>query len=585
MLIYGERVRREAPGAMLERIEALLAGADAEPLWILRHERRVAALIEAGRLAQGLADAAFAERGFDAPSPAADAAMALARAIAAEVMASLSSRKVARPPSPSSRPERSGEPGPRGGARASWVPDRPFRAPGMTELVRGRAMPRAVEVKAPEGYAYYAVYPETYGLAARGTRFEAPPAVLGLRSIGTSLAAIVGAAANARNVVTARPCGHPFSRELKLSDELVRTLTAPVAVVDEGPGLSGSSFGAAGDLLERLGVPAERRWFFPSHLGGPGPKSCERHRRRWAGAQKRLVTFEDYALPALPGWFEDLVGLPLGPLEDLSGGAWRTALNVEAPVHAAQERRKYLLRTSKGEFLLKFSGLGATSSEKLRRAQALHAAGFAPEPLALRHGFLLQRWMGQARPPTDREAVMDVLGRYLAFRARRFPAAPEDGAAPGELVGMAAYNAGQLIGEAAADAVRGRLAPLLSARLRPVRIDGRMHAWEWLALPDGRILKADVLDHDDAHDLVGCQDVGWDVAGAWVELGLTQDEAGRLCRRAGADETLLAAFEIAYLAFQAGAWTMARDAAAPEERKAIERLLDGYVSRLARRLV
>ncbi|HEX2559089.1 hypothetical protein [Phenylobacterium sp.] len=565
MLVYGERVRREAADAMLARIDALLADADAEPLWILRHEGLVAALIEAGRLAQGLADVAFAERGVDAPTPPADAAMALTRAIASQVMTSLSTL--------SSHTPGTGDPGSSDRAWESWVPALRSAAAGVT-----------VEVKAPEGYAYYAVYPETYGLAAQQAGFDKPPAVLGLRSIGTSLAAIVGAAGSARSVVTARPCGHPFARELKLSNELIQRLKGDVAVVDEGPGMSGSSFGAAADLLEGLGVPPDRLWFFPSHLGDLGPRACERHRRRWAGARKRLVTFEDFALGRLPGWFEDLVGEALGPLEDLSGGAWRQALNVEAPVHAAQERRKYLLRTRTGEFLLKFSGLGATGSDKFARAQALHAAGFAPEPLALRHGFLLERWVGEARVSTDRDALMDVLGRYLAFRAGRFPAAPEDGAPPGELVEMAAYNAGQLLGEAAADAVRGRLTPLLSAPLRPVRIDGRMHAWEWLVLPDGRILKADALDHDDAHDLVGCQDIAWDVAGAWVELGLTREEAVRLCARAGADEALLQAFEIAYLAFQAGAWTFALAGAAAEERPPIGRLLDGYCNRLAQRL-
>lgn len=560
MLVYGERVRRETPEAMLARVEDLLTDVDAEPLWILRHERRVAALVEAGRLAQGLADAAFAERGLDAPSSPADAAMGLTGAIAAEVMAGLAASSSA----PCARDwER-------------WV-----------AAIRASAAGTPVEAKAPEGYAYYALYPETYGLAARTTRFQAPPAVLGLRSIGTSLAAMVGAAANGRSLITTRPCGHPFARELKLSAELQGVIGGgDVALVDEGPGMSGSSFGAAGDLLDRIGVPAERRWFFPSHLGDLGPKACERHRRRWAAAQKRLVGFEDFVTPQVASWFEDLVGEPLSPLEDLSGGAWRKALHVRAPVHAAQERRKYLLRTKKGEFLLKFSGLGAGSSNKFARAQALHAAGFTPEPLALRHGFLLQRWTGQARVlgPGDREPLLEVLGRYLAFRATRFPAAPEDGAAPGELVDMAAYNAGQLLGPTASDAVRARLEPLLSASLRPARIDGRMHAWEWLVLPDGRILKADALDHDDAHDLVGCQDIGWDIAGARVELGLTRQEAGRLCARAEADEALLDGFEIAYLAFQAGAWTFALAAAAAEERPAIERLLDGYRSRLARRL-
>lgn len=562
MLVYGERIRREAPGAMLDRIEALLAGADTETLWILRHERRVAALIEAGRLAQGLADAAFGERRIDAPSPAADAAMSLTRAIAAEVMASLSHPV------------------------GNRVPALLSATSGLTgEELRRLTSPHPVEVKAPEGYAYYAVYPETYGLAAQAAGFERP-AVLGLRSIGTSLAAMVGAARNARSVMTARPCGHPFARELKLSEELAQTLKGDVAVVDEGPGLSGSSFGAAGDLLERLGVPPERQWFFPSHLGAPGPKACERHRRRWARAQKRLLTFEDFALEALPGWFEDVVGAPLGALEDVSGGAWRKALGVEAPVHAGQERRKYLLRTRGGEFLLKFSGLGAGSSDKFARARALYAAGFTPEPLALRHGFLLERWRRDARPltPRDQDALLDVLGRYLAFRARRFPAAPEDGARPGELVEMAAYNAGQLLGAAAAEAVRARLAPLLSTRLRPVRVDGRMHAWEWRVLPDGRILKADALDHDDAHDLVGCQDIGWDVAAAWVELGLTRAQAARLSARAGTHEAVLEAFEIAYLAFQAGAWTFALAGAADEERPGIERLLEGYRTRLSGRL-
>jgi hypothetical protein len=56
-----------------------------------------------------------------------------------------------------------------------------------------------------EGYAYYALFPETY--AATAKRFWAgarPPrvAVIGIRSIGTSLSAIVVEALRARGCAT-----------------------------------------------------------------------------------------------------------------------------------------------------------------------------------------------------------------------------------------------------------------------------------------------------------------------------------------------------------------------------------------------
>jgi hypothetical protein len=41
----------------------------------------------------------------------------------------------------------------------------------------------------------------------------------------------------------------------------------------------------------------------------------------------------------------------------------------------------------------------------------------------------------------------------------------------------------------------------------------------------GRLLKTDALDHHARHDLVGCQDVPWDIVGVTVELGLSQTDA------------------------------------------------------------
>ena len=61
------------------------------------------------------------------------------------------------------------------------------------------------------------------------------------------------------DAVTVRPVGPPFERRLALGPRLARALTRHqgrgAAVVDEGPGLSGSSFAAVLDLLESSGWP------------------------------------------------------------------------------------------------------------------------------------------------------------------------------------------------------------------------------------------------------------------------------------------------------------------------------------------
>jgi hypothetical protein len=99
----------------------------------------------------------------------------------------------------------------------------------------------------------------------------------------------------------------------------------------------------------------------------------------------------------------------------------------------------------------------------------------------------------------------------------------------------------------------------LEARVQPTMTDGRLHRWEWLVGPDDRILKADAVDHCAGHDLIGCQDMAWDVAGAIVEHDLSEDEGSALVSemaRSGApvDGELLAFLRPCYLAFQLGLW-------------------------------
>ena len=118
--------------------------------------------------------------------------------------------------------------------------------------------------------------------------------------------------------------------------------------------------------------------------------------------------------------FADLTGPATA--EDLSAGAWRRDGSARSPATPAVERMKVRLagpaRGSGGRFLARFAGLGATGTAKLVVARRLHAAGFCPEPLALRSGFLLERWVEGAPLGPGERPPLDHLARYLGFRAR-----------------------------------------------------------------------------------------------------------------------------------------------------------------------
>jgi hypothetical protein len=188
---------------------------------------------------------------------------------------------------------------------------------------------------------------------------------------------------------------------------------------------------------------------------------------------------------------------------DLSGGAWRALTHggdeAAWPASAAhQERRKVLVRTETGAVLLKFVGLGDHGLAALDRARTLHAAGFTPEPLGWRHGFLVERWV-ESRPlrPTDRPRLLATLADYLGFR-RSMPA-PYPGADSADLAEMARVNVAQALGAGFA----GRVPDAPRTTASPVAGDNRLHAWEWRVSPNGAILKTDAVDHAFAHDLVG----------------------------------------------------------------------------------
>ncbi|NJC33054.1 hypothetical protein GGR88_000528 [Sphingomonas jejuensis] len=427
-------------------------------------------------------------------------------------------------------------------------------------------------VRRPEGFAFYALYPELHAAAARV--LEPGTQVIGLRSIGTALAPIVAAAAGSDAAATLRPVGHPFGRAPAVGETLATKITTgAVAIVDEGPGLSGSSILGTVDWLEERGVGLDHIAVLPSHAGSPGHAASEHGRARWSRLRRYVASFDDVVLEGrnpLASWFQDLTGPPLAPLEDVAGGRWRRHVGrPDLPAHPGREALKWRLVAAGGTFRIKFIGLDAAGVAAGERARFLAERGLTVAPLALRYGMLLERWIDDAMFGLPPARNLDLLTRYLRARAN-MPPPTHAGASLRTLSKMARFNLATVVGEEAAAAL---LAPWgddrlgrLQATVRPIHVDGRLHDWEWLQV-GGRVLKTDAIDHSQAHDLVGPQDVAWDVAGAAIEHHLDDAQADALAAALGTSAELVAFCRLAYLAFQLGWWSETDDPQGREQAR------------------
>ena len=547
MIVYGDLVRVAVPRPALAAVAGALSGPT--PPGGLAD-----VFVDAAAVAQGLLDAEFEARGgVDARSPLADALMAALTGLARTLLAEA-------PADPA-----------------------PWRA------LAGSAPSAPVATRLAEGYAFYALHPLAYARAVRAAGLGPDTRVIGLRSIGVGLAAVAAAAAGAPPPVTVRPVDHPFARRLRLAADLMAELAAApgrVAVADEGPGLSGSSFAAAAAALARLGVGRDRLVLLPSHDGEPGAQASADSRTLWREAA--VSAAPPVALDTLGALASDLLGAPTAPVRDLSGGLWRglvyTAGAGWPAVDTAKERRKALVETERGRFLFKWAGLGAEGREKLARARLLAQAGLGPPALDLREGWIVSPWLAGRPLGAGDPAPRAALARGLRLRASHFPEPPEAGVSAAGLAEMARVNAGEALGARAGAAAEAAVAALARDAPPRVSVDGRLHRHEWLALPDGRRLKTDAVDHARAHDLIGAQEIGWDVAGAAAEWKLADADALALARTVEAPPGRLPALKIAYLAFQLGAASMAADAHGGDERTRLAALRDAYTASLARAL-
>ncbi len=390
-------------------------------------------------------------------------------------------------------------------------------------------LPERLDLRVAEGYAYYSLYPETYLEASRQFFREAAPrnvVCIGIRTIGTSLSAVVAAALEEQDChvesCAVRCAGHPFDRRLFLERALAEHWASRgdryYAVVDEGPGPSGSTLCCVAAKLVQLGVPEERIVLFPSHDTDASVILPEAARQRWPRHRKYTTDFEEV-------WVRSgrlASPLPEGELVDISAGRWRTLL-FEKPSHypavqPSHERRKYLLR-GRTPLLLKFAGLGRYGEWTCARAAELAKAGFHPRVQGLRDGFLAMDFVpGRPMAQADIDApFLEYVARYLAH-LRRTPGSAES-MKPEEWLQMIAVNLTEGLGAAWTDRFR-QAGPTPPTDVFEGSTDGRMLLHEWLRTKDG-YLKTDGVDHYTDHFSPSASDSAWDIAACRIEWDLS----------------------------------------------------------------
>lgn len=448
---------------------------------------------------------------------------------------------------------------------------------GLAYRLAEKALPRELSVKTPEGFAYYALDPARYAeLAYTLSERCARAAVVGVRSIGTSLSAVVCSALQLRGTratrMTVRPTGHPWDRRLDWDTaqrawiEHERSAGAKFVVVDEGPGMSGSTFLSVAAALERCGVAAERILLFCSHQPDATRLIARDAARRWA----RYASWAAAPLTAAEGSV------------DFSAGAWRSHAYTDAsqwPASWTQRERVKWWRPEAG-VLEKFEGMPPYGRAPLARARVLAESGFAPALQSFAHGFARYTYVGVRAAGVEdlNQASLRELARYCAFRSRAFPASHADA---GALEEMMRVNV--------AEAVGVEIGHRLPLELRaPVIVDGRMQPHEWRIDRHGRMYKTDGHGHGDDHLLPGPTDSCWDLAGAIVEWHMDEHQAADFVRTVEGltgDRSLarrLPAFVIAYCAFRCGELAVAAHSCDNAEAARVARAERAYRQELAR---
>lgn len=416
------------------------------------------------------------------------------------------------------------------------------------------AVDRELRVKVPEGFAFYTLFPEQYIAAASAwmseQRQQGVVVVIGIRSIGTTLSAVVLAAlrhAGWRGErITVRPSGHPFDRRINFN--LADLQGARFAlVVDEGPGASGSSMAAVARGLVEAGFDRSRIGFLPGHGGEPGPHASAEVRQWWSTTVRYSVPMSQLRwggrslTQMLAERTEHLFSDAIAErVEDLSGGLWRdlifTGGEPRPPAFPAFERTKFRCTLRDGRAVLwKFVGWGADADRVLTQMTGRADAGWTARPFGMAFGFVALPWI-DGTPLSRRDLspeVLDQMGRYIRDSAGATMSVDEQSAAFDRLREMLYWNTWESLGQGLANETRQlshAAASLIFDQPNLSYGDGRLGPQEWIRTPVGLLQKVDCAGHDCDHTMIGRQPLAWDVAGAIIEWRLDDAMAAKLSK-------------------------------------------------------
>lgn len=506
-------------------------------------------------------------------------------------------------------------------SEAEATSNRSPRLSDMIALLERVVLPPQAELllKLPEGFAFYTLFPEQYVAAARRWHQAQQPdhepvLVVGVRSAGTTLSAVVAAELSCLGWpvrrITVRPYGHPFQREVELPVGATTGVRSAL-VVDEGPGLSGSSMAAVARALSAVGVPTERIAFLPGHGGEPGAAASEEVRTWWRTTPRYQVSLDELRWPEgdlqrhLARATEAMVpdGGAVLHVDDLSWGLWRaqsfTEVNAWPAAVLPFERTKYRCQLADGRSVLwKFEGLatfgaqGSSGAEQVTLQIArLAQGGWTPAPLGTRAGFVATPWIdGVPCSARDRSPeLLRHLGSYIVSCTGSALTADEGVRAQDRLRELLYWNTWEALGPEQAEVARHWAEQVGQPEQDELTYgDGRMAPWEWLHVP-GRVLKVDATGHAYDHTAVGVQSVLWDLAGVVVEWEL--DGAEQVILLEGYVESggiqveaaRLAFYQACYAAFRAGVMHLCRGSVSDvAERKRAEAAYGRYRNQLRR---
>ena len=161
---------------------------------------------------------------------------------------------------------------------------------------------------------------------------QRPTRVIGLRSVGAPLAAVVAAGLGVRSAVTLRPTGHPFYREVRIGGTSWPAKSWPTGTPaspswTKAPACPAVRSARSRTFWRMAAFRPTASTSSPAIWGMPGGCSSDRHRLRWQHASRHVVDIGDMLIhkPRRPEhrletWATELVGPPAGELKEISGG-------------------------------------------------------------------------------------------------------------------------------------------------------------------------------------------------------------------------------------------------------------------------